>query len=125
MKTLAITASLVAALSAPAFASDSLAASVGVEAGQYTVAELIQLRDALEENDVNEVAFILNGNANPTDASVAYNARLNQAVEDDDTVYEAFLRNNGSEVISTQSFGHNEVAQRIFALLAAESAEDE
>lgn len=125
MKTLAITASLVAALSAPAFANDSLAASVGVEPGQYTTAELIQLRDALEENDAHEVAFILNGGTNPTDASVAFDARLRQAIEDQDSVYEAFLRNGGTEVISTQSFGHNEVATRIFAQIAEASAEDE
>lgn len=125
MKTLAITASLIAALSAPAFANDSLAASVGVEPGQYTLAELIQLREALESNDAQDVAFILNGGANPTDASVAYEARLRQAVEDQDTVYEAYLRNDGTEVISTQSYGHNDVATRIFAELAAASAEDE
>lgn len=121
MKTLALTASLIAALSAPAFAnSDALAASVGVAPGQYTVAELIQLRDALENNNAQEVAFILNGGANPTDASVAYEARLRQAIEDGDHAYEAYLRNNGTEVISTQSYGVNETAARIFAELAAE-----
>jgi hypothetical protein len=119
MKTLAITASLVAALSAPAFANDNLAASVGVEPGLYTVAELIQLRDALEGNDQVEAAFILNGNANPVDGAVAYEARLRQAEEDGDYAIAAYLRNSGSEVISTQSFGQNDVAARIFAELAA------
>jgi len=119
MKTLAITASLVAALSAPAFANDNLAASVGVEAGQYTLAELIQLRDALEGDDRAEAAFILNGTANPVDGAVAYDARLRQAEEDGDFAIASYLRNSGSEVISTQSFGINETAARIFAELAA------
>ncbi|WP_127561674.1 hypothetical protein [Nioella ostreopsis] len=119
MKTLAITASLVAALSAPAFANDTLAASVGVEAGQYSLAELIQLRDALEGDDRAAAAFILNGGANPVDGSVAYDARLRQAEEDGDFAIASYLRNSGSEVISTQSFGVNETAARIFAELAA------
>lgn len=120
MKTLAITASLVAALSAPAFANDTFAASVGVEPGQYTVAELIQLRDAMEGNDQAQVAFILNGNANPVDGAVAFDARLRQAEQDGDYAIAAYLRNSASEVISTQSYGTNDVAARIFAELAAE-----
>lgn len=120
MKTLAITASLVAALSAPAFANDTLAASVGVAPGQYSTAELIQLRDAMEDNDQAQVAFVLGGGAGPVDASIAYEARLRQAEEDGDHAMLAYLRNSGSEVISTQSYGQNDVAARIFAELAAE-----
>ena len=126
MKTIALATALTAVLAAPAaFASDNLALSLGVEPGQFTTAELIQLRRAIEDQDTVYEAFLRNGGSNPTDASVAYNARLNQAVADDDTVYEAFLRNNGSEVISTQSFGHNDVAQAIFARIFEESREDE
>ena len=126
MKTLALTTALVAALAAPAaFASDSLARSLGVEPGAYTTAELIQLRQAMEENNQPIVHFILNGGSNPTDASVAYEARLRHAIEDQDTNIVAYLLNSGSEVISTQSFGHNEVAQRIFAELAEAAREDE
>ena len=126
MKTIALATALTAALAAPAaFASDSLARSLNVEPGLYTTAELIQLRHAIEDQDQTYVNFILNGGANPTDASVAFNATLRQAIEDQDTVYEAFLRNGGSEVISTQSFGHNEVATRIFAEIFEASREDE
>ena len=120
MKTLAITASLIAALSAPAFANDNLAASVGVEPGQYTTAELIQLREALEGNDQVQAAFILDGGAAPVDGAIAYQARLNQAEQDGEYAIAAYLRNSGSEVISTQSYGANDVAARIFAELAAE-----
>jgi len=126
MKTLALTAAIITAISAPAaFASESLARSVGVEPGRFTTAELIQLQTAMEENDTAYVDFLLNGEANPVDASVAYDARLRLAIEDQDTSYEAFLRNSGSEVISTQSFGHNRRAEAIFARINAESAEDE
>lgn len=126
MKTIALATALTAALAAPAaFASDSLARSLNVEPGVYTTAELIQLQRAMEDQDRTYVAFILNGGGNPTDASVAYNARLAQAIEDQDRTYEAFLRNGGTEVISTQSFGHNEVAARIFAELFEASREDE
>lgn len=126
MKTLALTTALVTALAAPAaFASDNLAASLGVQPGAYTTAELIQLRQAIESNDQVEVAFILNGGSGPVDASIAYDARLRQAIEDQDRSYEAFLRNSGSEVISTQSFGPSDEAARIFARLAEESRYDD
>lgn len=122
MKTIALTTALVAALAAPAaFASDSLAASLGVEADTYSTAELVQLSQALSDNDHAEVAFILNGGAGPVDASVAFDARLRAAAEDDEHAIVANLRDSGTEVISTQSFGHNDAAARIFAQLAEES----
>lgn len=122
MKTLALTTALVAALSAPAaFASDSLAASVGVAPGQFTTAELIQLRTAMENHDTAQVRFLLNGGApGPVDGAIAYQARVRQAIEDQDVAALRFLQNGGSEVISTQSYGMNERAQAIFAELAEE-----
>ena len=127
MKPIALTAALVAALSAPAaFASDSLAASIGVAPGQYTTAELIQLRTALEDNDTAQVRFLMNGGApGPVDGSIAYQARIRQAIEDQDSAELRYLLNTGSEVISTQSFGQNDRAAAIFARLFEESREDE
>ncbi len=121
MKTIVLTTALVAALSAPAFASDQLAQSLGVQPGQYTTAELIRLEQAQQQGNEQQVAFILNGGGNPTDPSVAYDARLQQAMENGNQPYVNYLRNNGTEVISTQGRGENPVAQRIFAQLAAES----
>lgn len=122
MKTIALTTALVTALAAPAaFASDNLAGSLGVEPGAYSTSELVRLSQAMSDNDHAEVAFILNGGAGPVDASVAFDARVRQAQEDDDHAIAAYLSNSGTEVISTQSFGHNEVAARIFAQLAEES----
>ena len=121
MKTLALTTAIAATLAAPAaLASDSLAQSMGVEPGQYTTAELIQLRNAMEENDAARVNFILSGDANPVDAEVIYNARLEQAIAHDDLVTVNYLRNRGPEVISTQSVGQNERAREIFARIDAE-----
>lgn len=121
MKTLALTTAIVTALAAPAaLASDSLAQSLGVAPGQYTTAELIELRNAMEENDVARLNFILNGQANPVEAKAIYNARLAQALADDDVVTVNYLRNAGPEVISTQSVGQNERAREIFARIDAE-----
>lgn len=122
MKTLALATALTAVLAAPAaFASDSLAASLGVEPGTYSTSELVRLSQALSDNDHAEVAFILNGGAGPVDASVAFDARVRQAQDDDEHAIAAYLTNSGTEVISTQSFGQNDVAARIFAQLAEES----
>ncbi len=51
---------------AAANASDQLAASLGVQPGQYTTAQLIQLKDTLRDGDSERVAFITNG---PIDAA--------------------------------------------------------
>ncbi|PIV76091.1 MAG: hypothetical protein COW55_02975 [Rhodobacteraceae bacterium CG17_big_fil_post_rev_8_21_14_2_50_65_11] len=121
MKTLALTTAIVAALSAPAaFASGSLAQSMGVTPGEYTTAQLINLRNAMEENDVARVNFILNGHSNPVDAATIYNTRLEQAVADDDYATLNYLRRAGAEVVSTQSYGQNARAQEIFARIDAE-----
>jgi len=126
MKTLALTTALVTALAAPAaFASDSLARSLGVEPGQFNTAELLRLQTAQEEQDTNYVNFLLNSGPNPVSASVAFDARLRQAIEDQDTNYIAFLRSGGPEVISTQGSGHSLQAQAIFDRIRTESLEDE
>ncbi len=46
---------------AAANASDQLAASLGVAPGQYTTAQLVQLKAALDDGDSERVAFIANG----------------------------------------------------------------
>ena len=51
MKLFAATAAIAVALSAPAFANDQLAASLGVEPGVYTTSELAALRNAKENDD--------------------------------------------------------------------------
>ena len=56
--TLAATA-LAAALAGPAFASDSLARSVGVEPGQYTTAQLVALKNAKADDDHSRIRRIM------------------------------------------------------------------
>jgi len=51
MKTLIASAALALAFTAPAFANDQLAASLGVDAGQYTLSELAQIKAAQESDD--------------------------------------------------------------------------
>ena len=121
MKTLALTTAIAATLAAPAaFASEDLAQSMGVATGQYTTAQLIELRNAIEENDASRVNFILNGHTNPVNAASIYNARLEQAIADEDYATVNYLRNAGPEAISTQGAGHSETAQDIFARISAE-----
>jgi hypothetical protein len=56
--TLAATA-LAAALAGPAFASDSLARSVGVEPGQFTNAQLVALKSAHADDDHSRIRQIM------------------------------------------------------------------
>ena len=44
-----------------------LAAQVGVEPGQYSVAEMIRLRAAIQEQDSETIRFILSGNGRAAD----------------------------------------------------------
>lgn len=121
MKTLALTTAIAAALAAPAaYASDSLARSLGVEPDRFTTAELIELRTAMEDQNTVYVNYLLDGGAGPVDSSIALEFRTRQAVEDQDWIELRHLQSGGAEVISTQSFGHNERAQAIFERLAAE-----
>ncbi len=130
MKTIALASVLVAAVAAPSFASDSLARSLNVEPGVYSTAQLIQLRDAVENQDTAYIDFILSGAANGSAFSVNADAevaefRARVAQESDEFQLAAAIRNAGNEVISTQSFGHNDRASAIFAQLAIEAEDDE
>ncbi len=60
MKTFAFAAVAAAALSAPAFASDQLAAQLGLDAGNYSVSELIEIRAALETEERTQADFYIN-----------------------------------------------------------------
>ena len=69
MKTLIASAALALAFTAPAFANDQLAASLGVDAGQYTLSELAQIKankasdDGISFNvgNVGETSFSTRG----------------------------------------------------------------
>jgi len=54
----ALAIALTTAVAAPAFASDSLARSLGVEAGAYSTSQLVALKSALDSDDHTRVAFI-------------------------------------------------------------------
>ncbi len=63
MKRFILTSVLIVTFSVPAFASDQLAKSVGVEPGMYTTAELMWLIKAGEESDFALEQHILGGGA--------------------------------------------------------------
>ena len=115
MKRIALTTALALSLAAPAFASEQLAASLGDDAGDYTVAELIQLRDAYENNDRAYVAFLTGGGSETISTQSfggvdrASEIALSQLEQDDEHIRANFVRNGGAEVVSTQSFGGNPV----------------
>ncbi len=50
-------------IAATASASDQLARSLGVAPGAYSTAQLIQLRNALEDGDSQRAAFIIDGSS--------------------------------------------------------------
>jgi hypothetical protein len=60
MKTLIASAALALAFTAPAFANSQLAASLGVDAGQYTLSELAQIKANKASDD--GIAFGVKGN---------------------------------------------------------------
>ncbi|WP_071672904.1 hypothetical protein [Nioella nitratireducens] len=132
MKTIALTTAFALALTAPAFAQDTLAQGLDVTSNAYTTAELIQLREAVQNGDQQRIAFLQQG-ANPVTpgagqalaASLGVNAsnyslpqliELRTALEANDTNRVNFLLNGGSEVISTQ--GRSSTYETARAILA-------
>ncbi|QBY01069.1 hypothetical protein E2K80_10295 [Rhodophyticola sp. CCM32] len=115
MKRFALTTALALAVAAPAFANDQLAASLGVDAGDYTVAELIQLRDAQENGDYSVARYIRNGGGSETISTQSFGGTsasdfaLRVLEEGDDHIRANFVRNGGAETVSTQSYGSNPV----------------
>jgi hypothetical protein len=117
-----------AMLATPALASDQLAAAAGVEPGVYSTAELMQMISALEEGDNTAYRFVRDGgsevvssqspfgDAQPRNAqlaaaagvepgaySTAELARMIAALEENDSQTFRFVRDGGSEVVSSQS----------------------
>ena len=119
MKRIALTTALTLALAAPAVASPQLAASLGVDAGDYTVAQLIQLRDAKEADEFITVNFITGGGSEVVSTQSFGTAGADFALrvleEGDDFIRARHARNSGSEVISTSAGvpDHVRIAQEL------------
>lgn len=119
----AILTALALTISAPAFANP-IADSLGVDAGDYTLSQLIRLQNAYENDDHTTVRFILSGaaaEAAPVAAGAAF--AVAQAEQDDEVSRANFLRAGGSEVVSTQSFGGSN-AGLLFAIEQAEQDDE-
>lgn len=123
MKVLALSTAIALGLAAPSFANDQLAAALGVEAGQYTTAQLIALDRALENDNRTQANHILSGGgtvAGQTAADI-----FAQLAAEDDTNGSRRFSDRGSEVISTQSFGGAVTdAGRAFAIEQAREQEN-
>jgi hypothetical protein len=128
MNRFALTSALILALSAPAFADgkSQLAAQLGVNDANYTLAQLIRLDTAVQDRDAAEIAFIKaqaegritasDGIGNPgqamlaatlgvnaSDYTLAQLTRLDTAVRGNDTQEIAFIKAEaGGRVLSTQ-----------------------
>jgi len=115
MKTLALTATIIAALAAPAFAQHNPAA------------QAIFLAEAASDD---ELAFAPRPGAPEIVSTQSFRANdrsraifLAEAASDDELTF--VPRPGGPEILSTQSFGSNAVAARIFAAENAAGREDE
>lgn len=123
------TTALVLSMAAPAFASDQLARSLGVEPGVYSTAQLVELKSAIEGNNDQQVQFILDSagtdgftastmsapsagkaqiaadlGVNPADYSLGELVKLRKAEEESNEQIAGFVRSNGlSETVSSKS----------------------
>ena len=104
MKTLALTTALIAAIAAPTLVAAN------------PVAQAIFAAEAASQQELVPTGSSSGGAA----AAAIF---LSEAASDDDRI--GTSATVGNEVISTQSFGHNPVAARIFAAERAASLEDE
>lgn len=139
MNRFALTSALVLALAAPAFADgkDQMAAQLGVNAADYTLAQLVRLNTAVQDNDADEIAFVKAQAAgqipatagsvqpgqaqlaaqlgvNASDYTLAQLLRLETAVKDNDAQEIAFVKAEADgRIVSTQgtnSAGHDMMA---------------
>jgi hypothetical protein len=79
MKTIFLATAAAFAFAAPAVAQSQLETSLGVSAGTFTTAQLIQLDRAYEENDQTRINFILSGGSN-LDAAESERRGIEQSV---------------------------------------------
>jgi len=87
MKSLILSSAIALSLAAPAFASDQLALSLGVEPGVYTTAQLADLSRAYEDNDQSRIDFILSGGSNLDAAAIesrGLQLAIDRAIEEGD-----------------------------------------
>ncbi len=136
-------AAIVLAATGAAFsaqASDQLATSLGVQPGQYTTAELAQIRDAIEAGDSQRAAFLLSGDARGTESfgsdqlalslgvepgafTAAELVALQSAVEDGDAQAQSFIA-SGTQRVSRNSADASAPADSQLARLLGVDASD-
>ncbi len=73
MKKLALTTALVLGAAAPALAQTQLEASLGVDAGQFTLNELVQLKNAASIDSNNDARVFIDNEVVRFSASDAHN----------------------------------------------------
>jgi hypothetical protein len=119
-----IAAAIAATLAAPAFASDNLAASLGVEPGLYSTSQLVQLKAAQADDDHVRIRQIMNevtaggfdctadfaqvaNSIDATGLSAADIVALKAAIDEDDADRIFGLRNGSDSraTVSTRSTG--------------------
>lgn len=131
----AIAAVAAASVAAPAVANDQLARTLGVEPGAYSTVELIQLRQAVEEQDSSRINYILSDAAEVTGttpnpqfarsvdapgASISDIQVILSALEENDSDRARFQA--GGDVVSTQSFGVTAGQRQLAATLGVDAA---
>lgn len=126
MKALVLSTAIAFAFAAPSFANDQLAQGLGVDANQYTTAQLIGLQRALDDDNYRLADHIRSGGGSVTGVAPGAAAIIADLIREDDTAGpRRFSQGSGTEVISTQSFGGGVTdAGRAFAIEQAREADD-
>ena len=120
MKTIVLTSALIIAASVPAFAGSTLEATLNVEAGKYTTAQLVAMNFAQSKTGSDARVYFGENKGVSTRAAEIF-AEL--SAEDTGTQPMPVLAGSGSNVSSKGA--QNTVAAAIFAeMLAAEAGSD-
>lgn len=121
MKTLAITSILALSIAAPALAQTQLERSLGVEAGQFTLGQLVKLKSVESLEGAESRIYFGNSNTRVSTSNVHNDAATRVFVGLASTPdYRDYrdINNSGNSI-------HNATARAIFAQLAAEAKNGE
>lgn len=95
MKNVILATAAALAFAAPAVAQNQFEAGLGVAPGTFTMAELIQLDRAAEENDTTRIDFILSGGSNLDAADIERRGvaiAIDRALEEGDYAHASNLQ---------------------------------
>ncbi|PRY23689.1 hypothetical protein CLV78_104180 [Aliiruegeria haliotis] len=133
MKTIALATALTVAVSAPAFANEQLANGLGIDASQYTTAQIAALRAATADDERAAANYIRkNGGASGATVSTksfgsndrATEIAIQSALASDERASARSLQKSASGVtVSTKSVGTSAGQRQLAASLGVDPAD--